>query len=336
VKILIIKPSSLGDVIQALPVLRLLKRQFPESEIHWWVEASFAALLEGDPDLAGIVRFERRRWRSPLHWPEFFRTLGWVRRQQFDLVLDLQALFRSAVFAWAARGKLTMGLDDPREGAPGFYDRAVPRPVGSMHAVDWYLAVLPELGVPQDRDFQWLPERFAVADALRKRFPVAASRWIVLQPGARWPTKRWPVEYFAELTRHLAATYAGFRFAILGGAEDRALGQAIAGAGSERFLDLTGQLSLPEMVEWIRFSELMVSNDTGPMHAAAALGRPVVALFGPTDPQRTGPYGQTQQVLQLQLPCIPCRKPRCSYVEPFKCLRALPVGAAFDAVRARI
>ena len=103
----------------------------------------------------------------------------------------------------------------------------------------------------------------------------------------------------------LAAANPGLQFAILGGAEDRPLGEVIARVDAARCLDLTGRISLPEMVEWIRLSELMVTNDTGPMHVAAALGKPVVALFGPTEPRRTGPYRQLEHVLQLTSPVFP-------------------------------
>ncbi len=139
-KILILKPSSLGDVIQALPVLRLLKLHFADAEIFWWIDSALAPLLEGDPDLAGIVRFERQRWAKPQHWPEMFRSIRWLRAQKFDLVIDLQCLLRSAVFAWLANGKFLAGLDETREGARGFYDLAVPRKSFHTHAVDWYLA----------------------------------------------------------------------------------------------------------------------------------------------------------------------------------------------------
>lgn len=114
------------------------------------------------------------------------------------------------------------------------------------------------------------------------------------------------------------------------------MGQAVAGADSGRCLDLTGALSLPEMVEWIRLSALMVTNDTGPMHVAAALGKPVVAVFGPTEPRRTGPYHQLDHVLQSRLPCVPCLKSRCSYVKPLECLHALRPAAVFAAVQERL
>lgn len=335
-KILILKPSSLGDVVQALPVLRLIKRHLPGSEIYWWIDSNLAPLLADDPDLAGVVRFERQRWAVPWNWGEMWRSVRWLRQQAFDWVVDLQCLLRSGAFAWLANGKLTVGLDEPREGGRGFYDLIVRRPSGATHAVDWYLGVLPLLGVPVDAGFQWLPERPSVAESVRRKWPVDKSRWILIQPGARWPNKRWPAELFSELVRRLAVANPGFRFAVLGSADDRALGEVIARADDRRCLDLTGRLSLPELVEWIRLGDLMVTNDTGPMHVAAALNKPVVALFGPTEPCRTGPYRQLDHVLQLDLPCVPCLKPRCAYAKPLECLRALPPAAVFEAVQKRL
>ena len=354
-KILILKPSSLGDVVQALPVLRLLKRHLPASRIYWWIESAFAPLLEGDPDLAGVVPFQRRGWLLPRRWAGLWRSIRWMRAQAFDYVLDLQSLARSGTIAWLANGSLTIGLDEPREGARGFYDRIVPRPSFHTHAVDWYLRVLPLLGVPiattnssalcipaNGRDglwrsaekpqeiFSWLPERPEIAGSIRQKWPVAAAPWVLLQPGARWPNKRWPAESFAELVSKLGAHKPDWRFAILGTTADRPLAELISCVNPQRCLDLTGRTSLPEMVEWIRASALMVTNDTGPMHVAAALRKPVIALFGPTAPQRTGPYGQLDQVLQLPLPCVPCLRSRCWHSIPMECLRALSPMAVLD------
>ena len=331
-KILILKPSSLGDVIQAIPVLRLLKRHLPESQIYWWIESTLAPLLEGDPDLAGIIRFERRHWARPQNLLEFWRIVRWMRAQAFDWVIDLQGLARSAAIGWLANGAMFIGLDTPREGARGFYDIRVPRRTFLTHAVDWYLAVLPHLGVPDRGDFRWLPERPDVAAGVRRKWAVGDSPWLVLQPGARWSNKRWPAEYYSALVLQLVAARPELRFAILGAAEDRQFGQTIAAADPIRCLDLTGRTSLPEMVEWIRLGQLMVTNDTGPMHVAAAIGRPVVALFGPTEPRRTGPYGQGDRVLQHSLPCIPCMSSRCTYPKPVECLRAIPPERVLDAV----
>jgi heptosyltransferase I len=324
VKILILKPSSLGDVIQALPVLRLLKLHWPNSEIHWWIDSALAPLLEGDRDLAGVVRFERRRWASPKHWPEMLQSIRWLREQNFNLVIDLQCLARSGTFAWLAQGKTLVGLDEVREGARGFYDIAVRRPSYRTHAVDWYLETLKAIDVPVHWNFEWIPTRPSVATKLKSKWPVGEGRWIALQPGARWLNKRWPAENFAELVRKLAARNPAVRFVVLGGNDDREMGAGIQRGEPGRCLDLTGKISLPEMIECLRLCELMVTNDTGPMHAAAALGKKVIGIFGPTEPHRTGPYGQIQNVMRTTtLPCVPCMKPDCTYAKPLECLRLI-------------
>lgn len=331
-KILILKPSSLGDVVQALPVLRLLKLHWPESEVFWWIESRLASLLEADPDLAGIVQFDRRRWTLPANWLEVWRSVRWMRNQSFDLVIDLQCLLRSGFFAWLANGKFLVGLDDPREGARGFYDISVRRDSFYTHAADWYLGVLKALNVPIHWNFQWLPERAAVSEAIKRKWNIDSARWIVIQPGARWLNKRWPVENYAELIRLLARAQPEYRFAIMGSAEDKEAGAALAQAAPQTCVDLTGKVSLLEMIEWIRLSELMVSNDTGPMHVAAALGKPVVAIFGPTEPRRTGPYRQLQNVIRIDLPCAPCLKSYCTWSQPMECLKAITPEVVFERV----
>ncbi len=322
-KVFILKPSSLGDVVQALPVLRLIKLRHPGSEIYWWLDQGLVPLLEGDPDLAGIIPFHRKRWSSPWHWNEVWSSVRQIRAHRFDWVIDLQSLLRSGAVAWAAGGGFTVGLDDPREGARGFYDVAVPRRSPATHAVDWYLDVLPVLDVPFRRDFEWLPERPAASRAVRDKWHPENARWVALQPGARWLNKRWPAESFAAVAKEIAASFPDVRFAIFGGAADHDLGEIISRAVPGRCLDLTGQTSLPEMIEWTRLCEMMVTNDTGPMHVAAALGKPVVGIFGPTDPRRTGPYGQMERTLQHPLPCVPCMKDTCRNSTPLECLHAI-------------
>ncbi|MBW8863973.1 MAG: glycosyltransferase family 9 protein [Verrucomicrobia bacterium] len=149
------------------------------------------------------------------------------------------------------------------------------------------------------------------------------ARWVALQPGARWDNKRWPVEHFCQLVRTVAKNYPTVRFAVLGGPDDHALGAKISQAASDRVLNLCGATSLPEMIEFLRRCDLLITNDTGPMHVAAALGKPLIALFGPTAPERTGPYGQLQNVLRINLPCAPCLKSDCHYKQPLECLRGL-------------
>jgi ADP-heptose:LPS heptosyltransferase len=197
-KILILKPSSLGDVIHALPVLRLLKRHLPQSEIYWWLDSDLVPLLEKDPDLSGIIPFNRKRWAAPRQWPEIAASVRKVRRHRFDWAIDLQGLARSAVFAWLANAGVTVGLDNlregAREGARTFYDVTPPRASPRTHAVDRYLAVLPLLGVPVHKNFDWLPARPEVFDQVAQKWHPAGARWVALLPGGRWDNKRWPVQ----------------------------------------------------------------------------------------------------------------------------------------------
>jgi len=171
-----------------------------------------------------------------------------------------------------------------------------------------------------------------ISRQVREKWQPFDRSWVIIHPGARWANKRWPAEFFAQAVLQVARHHPHIFFAILGNATDRALGQVIASAEPARCLDLTGKTSLAEMLEWIHLGELMLTNDTGPMHIAAALGKPVVALFGPTDWRRTGPYGQAHQVLQVSLPCSPCMKSRCHYFKPLECLRAISPQRAVDEV----
>jgi lipopolysaccharide heptosyltransferase I len=335
-KILILKPSSLGDVVQALPVLRLLKLSLPESQIYWWISSEFVSLLHGDPDLAGIFPFNRRRWTLPVYWAEPVQSLREMRAHRFDWVIDLQSLARSAICAWLANGNFTIGLGDQREGAPAFYDASVPRPSYYTHAVDWYLEVLRFLNIPIHSNFSWLPRRLEAIESIQRKWAPEKSRWIIVNPGARWWNKRWPIEYYQDLVARILDVYPDVNIAIMGAQNDAQLGAALAKPHPERCLDLTGKTSLTEMVEWVRISELMVTNDTGPMHIAAALGKPTVAIFGPTEPRRTGPYHQIQDAVRIQLPCSPCLKPYCRYHEPIACLRNIAPASVFQHVQRRL
>jgi lipopolysaccharide heptosyltransferase II len=334
-KILILKPSSLGDVVQALPALRLIKRWQPEARLYWWIAAPLGPLLEGDPDLEGLFYFRRKGWSQPEYWFEFADQLRRMRALHFDWVLDLQSLARSALVAWLANGGLTVGLQDDREGAAGFYDLAIPRPSYQTHAVDWYLELLKRLDVPTSASFEWLPRRPAIARKIEEESG-AFKRLVVLNPGARWENKRWPAASFQSLASAFLKQ-PDLGLAVLGGPSDMELGKAIAGLDSKRILDLSGRTSLPEMVEWIRKADLMVSNDTGPMHIAAALGTPLVPIFGPTAPARTGPYGQLEYALQAaRLPCVPCMKPSCHNPIPLECLAAITPAQVYSAGMRRL
>jgi len=328
-KVLILKPSSLGDVIHALPVLRILKRQYPHAEVHWWLEEQLAPLLEGDPDLAKIYIFRRHNWCT------FAGVLGelslaWkLRNEEYDWVIDLQGLARSAWFGWLVRGKITVGVDLGREGARAFYDLSVGRESDQTHAVDLCLNVLRALGIASDASYDWLPK-----NSLSPRSVLCSpSKWVVFCPGARWANKRWPPDYFARLAANLHLHDENLRIAILGTSEDAELGRIISDALPQACLDLTGKTSLEEMVECIRNARVVVANDSGPLHVAVALNRPLVALYGPTQPENTGPYRKSEAVMRSDLPCAPCQVSSCANRIESECLKAVSPDVVADAVR---
>lgn len=340
-KILILKPSSLGDVIHALPVLRLLRLEFPQAQIDWWILRGLMPLLEGDPDIHRLIPFDRKDWAKPRHWHAVVRLVRQLRSERYDWILDLQGLARSALLgrACAGSGSRFVGVRDWRELVPLLHGESVPRPSPQAHAVDWQRALLTHLKVPLRTNWEWIPRRQAAAEQLGREFPeMARNRWIGLQPGARWDNKRWPVARFVELIRLLSRSHPGHRIAVFGGPDDRFLGQSLAAADPGRCLDLTGRLSLPGMMEALRCVDLLVTNDTGPMHVAAALGKPVVALFGPTDPSQTGPYGQVEFVQRAEQPpaCAPCLKPVCYHSEPLACLNRITAIQVANAVAGRL
>ncbi|MGV3773163.1 MAG: glycosyltransferase family 9 protein [Verrucomicrobiales bacterium] len=329
-KILILKPSSLGDVVQALPVLRLIKKWKPEARAFWWISAPLGPLLEGDPDLEGLFYFRRQGWRHPEYWFGFADEIRRMRSIHFDWVIDLQSLARSGMVAWLANGATTIGLHDDREGAAGFYDLAIPRPSYQTHAVDWYLQTLKRLQVPTDGPFEWLPRRPTVAHKVEQE-SASFEKIVILNPGARWENKRWPIGYYKTLAAEFLKL-PGVGIAALGSGNEASFGKEIATVDPKRILDLTGKTSLPEMVEWIRRSNLMVSNDTGPMHIAAALQVPLVPLFGPTTPARTGPYGQISESIQrVDLACVPCMKSTCHNPIALECLTSISPLQVFEA-----
>ena len=322
-RILILKPSSLGDVVLAVPVLRSLKKAYPASEIYWWLSSDLLSLLEGDPDLTGIIPFRRRKWHSPSNVRSLVADTQRLRSLHFDWIIDLQGLFRSALFGWLVHGKVFVGLSDYGEGAHLFFDVAVERSHDKVHAKDYYQGVLTPLKIPIAQDFEWLPLRPRIQEAILSAFPVREKRLVILVPGARRANKRWPIQHFIDLVGRLAAEREDLQFVVLGGPADREPGELIHQASPERCWNLAGKTTLAEMVEWIRLSTLVVTNDSGPMHVAAALAKPVVAIFGPTEPRLTGPYGPLGHVLQAKLPCVPCMKDRCHHWPRFECLHVI-------------
>lgn len=309
-RILIIKPSAIGDVVHALPVLNLLRRHWPAAKIAWLVTPACAGILDRHPMLDEVIHFDRRglaRWWR--HWPTGQRLRQFhhaLRERRFDLVIDLQGLFRSGWLAWQTRAPVRIGFASAREAAPLFYTHRVRVGTPDQHAIHRYLKVLAALGVPTD------PVQFPFAVDEDDRRHVAKllgddRPYAVLLPGTNWATKRWPVAYFSQLGQTLREKH-GLRTVVAGSPGERELGERINDS-----LNLCGQTTLRQLVALLERASLVIANDSGPMHIAAALGRPMLTLFGPTNPIRTGPFARDDTVVRLDIPCHPCYSRTCSH-----------------------
>jgi heptosyltransferase-1 len=321
-RILLIKPSAIGDVVHALPILKLVRKRWPGAHIAWLVTPGCAGLLEGHPLLNEVILFDRRRygrgWRDPKSLVGLAGFSVDLRRSGFDLVLDLQGLFRSGWFTWLTKAPVRVGFANAREFAPLFYTHRVEVGDGDQHAIDRYLKLARAIGCEGEVEFE-----FAVKDEDRAsaRALVGHDRpYAVLLPGTNWETKRWPVEKFGALVEPMKERF-GLETVVAGGPDDVELGERIGG------VNLAGRTSIKELVALIAGAELVIGNDSGPSHIAAAMGRPLVMMFGPTNPVRTGPYGRMESVVRIDIPCSPCYSRRCSHQS---CLRWLEVEGVME------
>lgn len=329
-RLLIIKPSSLGDIVHALPTAAALRRRCPSARVTWLVKREWAGVLEGNPAIDEVLAVDL----SVMGWPAAIRA---VRAGRFDLVVDLQGLLRSAVLGWVSGAPLRIGFANGREGSPWFYTQRVPVPSPALHAVDRYLLAAQHLGAqPEQPDSRAFPlprdpqAESWVAALLQSEGVQAGTALAAVNPSARWATKRWPAESFAAVADHLQEK-GGARVVLIGGQADRLAGEEVIRRMRTRPIDLVGKTTVKELIALLRPLRVLITNDSGPMHLAAALGVPVVAVFGPTDPGRTGPYGPGHTVLRSGVPCSPCFSRTCRNPRLMECLTAIRPEQVIDA-----
>jgi heptosyltransferase I len=333
-RILLIKPSAIGDVVHTLPILGLLRKRWPAAHISWLLTPACAGLLEGHPLLNEVIVFERRRfgrwWRSPAWSWRLLHFARGLRRKKFDLVIDLQGLFRSGILSWLTRAPVRVGFANAREFAPMFYNRRVPIETNDQHAIDRYLKVAAALGCDVGGPIEF---PFHVTDEDRREVASlvgGADRYAVLLPGTNWATKRWPVEHYAALVRPLRERF-NLWTVVAGSDDEAALGAAVAGG-----INLAGKTSLRQLAALIERATVVIANDSGPMHIAAGMGKPLVTLFGPTSPLRTGPYRRESSVLRIDLPCSPCYSRKCSHQTCLQWIDIEPVMRMAEEQIARV
>lgn len=304
-RIALLKPSALGDIAHSLPVLTALREHYPRAEITWVVNAGFAPLLANHPHLTNTLSFDRGAFRrgpiAAIHYTS--RFLNELRRRRFDLVIDLQGLLRTGLMAAATGARMRIGFANAREGSRHFYTHRVEVPdADQIHAVDRYWRIVEALGAG-DR-----PKRFLVPvpqpelEAVRVELGSLPRPWVVVAVGAKWLTKRWPPEHFADLANRMHAKFGG-TVILVGAPDDIPLSQQTVAGLRGPFRDLTGATSLPKLAAVLASADVMLANDTGPLHLAAALGRPCVAPYTCTKIVLHGPYQVPGGGVETGVPC---------------------------------
>jgi len=328
-RVLIVKPSSLGDVVTGLPVLRALRRAFPDAHLAWLVTPACADILTGETDLDEIIAFDRRRYgrmvRSPRAGGEFVDFCRRLRRRRFDWAIDLQGLFRSALLGWATGAHVRAGFAGTRELAGMFYTHRIP--TAAVHTVDRNLELARHLGLdarPEDLALTVSPAGRAAAESLRAEHGLRAGGYLVVAPGARWADKLYPRRRWRAVIEAMASRRP---VVLVGAPDERRLCEPLA-AGLESVIDLSGRTDLAALAGVMADAAGVICCDSAANFIAPAVGTRFVTLCGPTRPERTGPYGPLGQAVVAEVPCAGCLRRRCRHAT---CMETIAPGRVIAA-----
>ena len=344
--ILIIKTSAIGDVTHTLPALNALRAHYPDAQIDWVVEEAAADLVTGHPALNRVLVSRRKSWFQEVRNGNVRKALrdaahfvAELRDRRYDLLIDFQGLLKSSVWVVLAKARRKVGFGRGMEHAECSYvflNERIPAVEMDRHALERELILLEQIGISSKSVVYDLPissENDAEAIGLLHQQGLGEhDPLIAINPMAKWPTKLWDHQRFAEVADRLMKE--GCRVAFTGSGDDQEQIDHICRQMARQAIRLDGKTSLKTLAAVYRRSRVLLSTDSGPMHIAAAVGTPVVALFGPTAPWRTGPYGEQHQVIRLGLSCSPCFKKRCltTEYEERACLRRITVDEVVQAL----
>ncbi|MDY6905974.1 MAG: lipopolysaccharide heptosyltransferase I [Thermodesulfobacteriota bacterium] len=344
--ILIVKLSAIGDVVHTLPALMRLRQHYPDAHITWLVEAAAAPLLLNHMALDRVLVSRRKTWLRQLRSSAtrkqalrgirvFLKTL---RDTRYDVVLDFQGLLKSGMLIALCRGKRKIGFGrgmEHQEHSYHFLNERIPAVSMEIHALVRNLKMLGPLGIPaveQGAVEYGLP----VKEEDRKRAAALINRAkdghryvAALNPMAKWDTKLWTADKFARLADMLIEWH-DTAVVFTGSREDEAAIEEIRLLMDHSALNIAGQTGLLELAAVYEQVDVVVTTDTGPMHIAAAVNAPVVTIFGPTAPWRTGPFGNNNRIVRTGIDCSPCFKRDCRTRE---CMAAISVDQVLTAVR---
>jgi len=334
-KILIIKLSSIGDVVHTLPSLQSIRNAYLSAEIDWLVEEEAGNILEGNPMISEIFIIKKNGWLKDFR--STYNVFRRIRKTGYDIVLDFQGLFKSGIWVFLSKGKRRIGFDKSREMSYIFLNEKLPPYDPDKHAVDRYLDIAEYIGGRRDAVEFLIPisehEKEKVPELLKANGIVEGERFVIVSPAARWETKLWEAGKFAGLCNEIIDRLL-CKVVIVGSTSAGEVAR-ITSLTDERVINLAGKTTLKELAYLMSLSSLVIAVDSGPMHIAAAMAVPVVAIFGPTAPWRTGPYGTIHAIIRKELPCSPCFSRVCDNKDKM-CMRGIEVRDVMRAVEAQL
>lgn len=333
-RILIIKPSSLGDIVHALPAVSALRTRFPRAHISWLVKRQWAEILDGNPDVNEVlaVDFRVREW---------LLIVAMLRRSRFDVAVDFQGLLRSGLLAFLSGAPERVGFDAGREGSPFFYTQRVRLSSEEskdwrllpMHAVDRNLAVAAHLGADVRQVRFHLPsladDEKEVDSWIREAGVQQNEKLVVIAPVDRLGVRSWPLDRFVAASAALSRS-PNVRIVLIGVPGQRWMAERFVPSVGGKLIDLIGKTRIRQLSVLFRKTHLIIANDSAPMHIAAAVGLPVLGIFGPSSHYRARPIGDQHAVLRVELPCSPCGRSVCNNLNHLECLTSIAVD---DVVR---
>lgn len=338
-RILIVQPSRIGDVVFAMPAVSEIRKLYPRARISWLVDERCAPVLEGSSEVDELIIFDRKK----ISLPYILRMMKSLRGKQFDLSIDFHGLFKSAFMVWLAGAKFKLASSSTygmREFS-GLFSEEIKTTDDSLHCVQRHLRVAEYLGAPAGGSVKYFinpseTEAGSAFEKLKKAGSDMSKPLVAIHPGGGWIARRWFTERFAELSDRLARELNA-QVVLIGGKEggsgEKGLNEEIMSAAKLKPIDMTGALSLRESIALIGKVSLYIGNEAGPMHMAVALNRPVVALIGPTNVTRTGPFRGNTAVMRHVVECQPCRNRNCASRE---CMALITVDEVFAAAKEKL
>jgi len=327
-KILIIKPSALGDIVHSLPFLAAVKEKFPNAEIDWVVAHGLHEFLEGHEMIDKLWVIKKDLWKKPGNLYNTIKEINNLRKGlkacRYDVSIDLSGLLRSGIITWFSNAGIKIGFKESDEGSPFFYTHKIH---GSMdiHAIDRYLEIAKFMGCSiEKKEYPFAP--YDPDPPILKELP---PEYVVMSPSAGKPANRWQAEKFGRLAAGL-----NLPSVIISSAAEAGIAKEVVANSNGKAVSVAGRTSLKSLSALIAKASFFVCNDTGPMHIAAALNVPVFAVFGPANPVRTGPCGTIHTIIRKDMDCAPCyaKKP----CPNFRCMNELSVEDVFRVIDQKV